>query len=321
MIIIRLFSIFLLYICISTSAVVADESIEKTYNRGLGLLENSYYDNAAKHFTDVINEGESPYLISAHLNRAQANKDAEKFDLALKDTEYLLSLGNYPAPHHLNALNAEIFMRMGNAEKSLGLFRKAMSQIQEDKSSSKFDEYVLSFPYIVALIQNSQFEKAEHQIKLFLQTRLPENANDVFDPVLQASLAVVQILKGEYELAMQSADKARMPPHQLLIYPLGAIAANKLGRYDDAISIIKEYVSQKPINIWQSALFVQLKKKLWNAEKHPNVDRVTLPQENTSSLLKFLQYRIIAGHKVSIKGKNKSTDTKLDVKMKYDLNG
>ncbi|MEH6476759.1 MAG: hypothetical protein V7727_13795 [Sneathiella sp.] len=317
----RLFSILLLYICISTTAVVADGTIEKTYNRGLGLLGNGYYDNAAKHFTDVINKGESPYLISAHLNRAQANKDAEKFDLALKDTKYLLGSGNYPAPHHLNALNAEIFMRMGNAEKSVGLFRTAMSQMQEGRSSSEGKDYTLSYPYIVALIQDSQFEKAEHQIKLFLQTRLPENAHDVFDPALQASLTVVQILKGEYELAMQSADKARITPHQLLIYPLGAVAANKLGRYDDAIDIIEEYVSQKPISARQSALFLQLKKKLWQAEKYPNVDRVSLPQENTSNLVKFLRYRIIAGHEVSITESNTSITTKFDVKMVFDLKG
>ncbi len=284
------------------------------------MQENGYFEEAARHFSEVIENGEGAYLISAYLNRAQAYKDEKKFASSLDDIKYLQTSGKYSEPYHLDALSAEIHMRIGNRKKSVILFEKALAGIKPSEDQGNWKAQ-LRLAYIIALIQDYQFDKAEQQVRENLRAVIPKKVEEAMNPINYAFLSIIQILNGEYENAMINAEKAVFSPQKYMIFPIGAIAANKMGKYDDAIEIIEEYISQKPLSTEQSAYFKQLEAKLWKVEKKPDLKKVTLPQEKNASLMRSLEYRLVASHKIEIDGNTTRKNSKLGIKMKFNHKG
>ncbi|MBL4906310.1 MAG: hypothetical protein JKX94_02585 [Sneathiella sp.] len=257
----------------------------------------------------VIDNGDPKFLLSSYVNRAQAKKDAGDYASSLKDIHILQDGEKYEDQASLAVFAAELYMREGMLETALKSVKQAISLNNTHKAEPSTAALV-RYVYAVILTRNGQYYKAEQQANWILSFETPDHIREVIEPIGYFAKAATQILQGNYHQAIENADKARFTELKIIMFPLGAIAANKLKEYDLVIDILEEYSDQTPLHAGQKLVFKKLKAALKKVDDDPNLKTLTLPQDKEGKLAKLMDFSIkienLVSTQVSTKVETKS---------------
>lgn len=199
-------------------------------------------------------------------------------------------------------------MRQGDMDGAIQDFEDILNTEMIEAINPSTIEFI-RFAYTICLLRNNQLLEAQQQSALILMGGKPVEQDDSMFGFRYLLKSIIEILQGKYSEALKSSKKAVFTEENVMLFPIGAVAANLSGHYEEALEILDEYSNQTPLNAQQKAMFTRLKKALKLVDRDPQYSKINLPQENMDRLKHFLNYTVILSDVVSPDSDSKNTFT------------
>ncbi len=213
-------------------------------------------------------------------------------------------MSSYHTLSFLSFYAAELLAKLGRLEESLFHFEKAFNQLGTKSIDTRI-ETLLRYAYASNYIRNNQLIQANQQANWMLDIiDKIEQKNSLWEALAYFTKSVIQTLQGDLKTAAKTAEKAVFSEQEFMLFPIGAVIANKAGNYDEALDILDEYTDQPPNSVNERAVFIRIKNALKKVSCNIDIKTINLPQEQSDKLRLLLNYSIEITDIISRDGAN-----------------